>query len=73
MTFLVWNLTFVFYRINVREDFLPLPTYAHNCLEANRVEKVSLKYWSWLLIGQKLKENMSDFKQIEWSWQDFVL
>ena len=26
----VWNLTFVFYCIKVREDFLPIPTYAQN-------------------------------------------
>ena len=69
----VWNMTFVFYCIKVREDFLPILTYAQNWLQANWVGKVPLNYWSWLLIGQKLRGNMSDSKQIEWSWQDFVL
>ena len=65
---LVWNLTFVFYCIKVRENFLPIPTYAKNWLSVNRVGKVPLNYWSWLLIGQKLRgKNFSnDWKQIEW-------
>jgi hypothetical protein len=37
------------------------------------VGKVPLNYLSWLLSGQNLRGNMSDLKQIEWSWQDFVL
>ena len=57
----------------VWENFLPIPTYAQNYLQVNRVGKVPLNYWSWLLIGQNLRGNMSDSKQIEWSWQDFVL
>jgi hypothetical protein len=27
---LVWNRTFVFYCIKVREDFLPIPSYSQN-------------------------------------------
>ena len=70
---LVWNLTFVCIYIKVRENFLPNPTYAQNYLQVNRVGKVPLNYWSWHLIGQNLRGNMSDSKQIEWSSQDFVL
>jgi hypothetical protein len=44
-----------------------------NWLKANRVGKVPLNYLSWFLIGQNLRENVSDFKQIEWSWHDFLL
>ena len=43
------------YCIKVRENFLPIPTYEQNWLSVNRVGKVPLNYWSWLLIGQKLR------------------
>jgi hypothetical protein len=57
----------------VWENFLPIPTSAQNILQVNRLGEVALNYLSWLLIGQNLRENVSDFKQIEWSSQDFVL
>ena len=57
----------VFTYIKVRENFLPIPTYAQNYLQANRVGKVPLNYLSWPLIGQNLRGNLSDSKQIEWS------
>ena len=40
----VWNLTFLFTYIKVRENFLPIPTYAKNYLQVNRVGKVPLNY-----------------------------
>ena len=51
----------------VWENFLPIPTYAQNYLQANRVGKVPLNYLSWPLFGQNLRGNLSDSKQIEWS------
>ena len=32
-----------------------------------------LNYLSWLLIGQNLRGNISDSKQIEWSSEDIVV
>ena len=56
---LAWNLTFVFYCIKVRKDFLLIPTYIRNSLQANGVELTGF-------FTVKALNYKNDSKQIEW-------